>query len=152
MKRIYQDYWTGSSGYDEEKNMYYVERAVAIDVTDDEYVEICKYFPTVDKRIEVNYKGSGVKTLAGFGTFFFIIASIAALFAAIGFIMYLANVMDDRWEMANAMIGISLVSSSLPIAIGSCAAGAICQGLSSIAKTALYKRTLLEKQYQFKEL
>ena len=36
-------------------------------------------------------------------------------------------------------------------AISSLAAGAICKGLSTVAKTALYKRMLLEKQYNFIE-
>ena len=151
MNRIYQDEFSQEAIYDKEKEKYYTESAVALDVTDEEYSEICKYFPTVDKEIKINYKGSGVKTLDGFGTFFFVIASLAALVAVIGFIMYLANDMDSRSEMEYAMIGLSLASSFLPIAIGSVAGGAICQGLSTIAKTALYKRTLLEKQYQFVE-
>jgi hypothetical protein len=103
------------------------------------------------KEIKVNYQESGVKTLKGFGTFFLIIGSIAALITVIGFIMYLANDIDSRFERENALTGIALASSLLPISIGSFAGGAICKGLSSIAKTALYKRRLLEEQYSFVE-
>jgi len=99
--------------------------------------------------IKVYYQGSGVKTLNGFGTFFFIIGSIAILVTVIGFIMYLANDMDYSRGRENALIGISLASSFFPITIGSFAAGAICKGLSTIAKTALYKRRLFEEQYSF---
>jgi hypothetical protein len=149
--RQYQDYYSNNSKYDEDKKQYYIEIAGALDVTDEEYLEICKYFPTVDKEVKVSFERSGVRTLNGFGTFFFIIASIAALVTIIGFIMYIANDMDYRFERDNAMLGLSLASSFLPIAIGSFAGGAICRGLSSISKTALYTRTLLEKQYQFVE-
>ena len=149
--RQYIDYYSDNSKYDEEKKQHYKEITGALDVTDEEYLEICKYFPTIDEKVKISFEGSGVKTLNGFGTFFFIVASVAALVAVIGFIMYLANDMDYSSEMKNAMIGISLASSFFPISIGSFAGGAICKGLSTIAKTALYKRTLLEKQYQFVE-
>jgi len=101
------------------------------------------------ETIVINYQGSGVKTLNGFGTFLFVIASIAMLVAVIGFFMYLGNDMDSSKEMKDALTGLSMASSFFPIAIGSFAGGAICKGLSTIAKTALYKRTLLEKQYCF---
>ena len=99
----------------------------------------------------VNYQGSGVKTLSGFGTFFFIIGSIAILITLIGFIMYLVNDLNYSSERENALIGISVASSFFPISIGSLAAGAICQGLSSIAKTSFYKRKLIEEKYSFFE-
>ena len=148
--RKYQDYFSESAIWDSEKQMYYTGTDYALDVTDEEYDEICKYFsPTPEKKVKVDYQGSGVKTLNGFGTFFFVIASIAVLVAVICFIMYLA--MDYSSERANAMIGISLASSFFPIAIGAFAGGAICKGLSTIAKTALYKRILIEGQYRFVE-
>jgi len=100
--------------------------------------------------INVSYKGSGVKTMAGFGTFLFVVGSVAMLVAIIGFFIYVANY--DSYYRDKAITGISLAASFFPIAIGSFAGGAICKGLSTIAKTALYKKTLLEKQYQFKNL
>lgn len=147
--RQYVDYYSENFKYDEEKKQYYKDIVVALDVTDEEYLEICKFFPAVDDKVVVSFEGSGVKTLNGFGTLFFIISSIATLVTVVGFMMYLANDMDYRSEMNNAMVGLSLASSFLPIAIGSFAGGAICKGLSAISKTALYKRTLLEKQYKF---
>jgi len=151
-ERKYQEYFSENAKWDIEKKMYYVGLDVAVETTDEEYNEICKYFPPKpEKEVKVNFEGSGVKTLNGFGTFSFVIASIAMLVAVIGFIMYLANDMDYSSERENAIIGISMASSLFPIAIGSFAGGAICKGLSTIAKTALYKRTLLEKQYRFEE-
>jgi len=102
------------------------------------------------QKIKVNYWNSGVNTLYGFGKFFLIIGFIAMLVAIIGFIVYLTN-FDSYSGAENAIIGISLAASFFPISIGSFAAGAICKGLSTIAKTALYKRTLLEEQYYFEE-
>jgi ABC-type antimicrobial peptide transport system permease subunit len=88
------------------------------------------------QKVMINYKGSGVKTLSRFGVFFFIIGIIAAIIAAIGFLRYLTN--------ADTSTGLSLASSFFPTAIGLLASAAVCTGLSSIAKTALYKRILLE--------
>jgi len=98
------------------------------------------------KEIKVNLKDSGVKTLNGFGTFFFVVAIIATFVTIIGLFMYLTMDYESK-----RLIGISLASSFFPIIIGSFAGGAICKGLSTIAKTALYKRILLEEQYHFKE-
>jgi hypothetical protein len=50
-ERKYQDYGIASSKYDEEKRMYYVEVAGALDVTDEEYEEICKYFPPTKEEV-----------------------------------------------------------------------------------------------------
>lgn len=147
----YQNYFSETARWDEDKKMYYKGVDVAIEVTDEEYNEICKYYPPTEKKLKVDYQGSGVKTLNGFGTFFFFIASVAMLVAVVGFIMYLANDMNYSSEQENAMLGLSLASSLFPIAIGSFAGGAICKGLSTIAKTALYKRILLEEQYRFVE-
>lgn len=46
-KRVYFDNWTNSPDckYDEEKKKYYEETAGALEVSDEEYNEICKYFP-----------------------------------------------------------------------------------------------------------
>jgi len=155
IERVYTPNFNGAK-FDSEKKSYYYEKGdkVVLDVTDSEYSEICKYFPPTSddstKEVRINYQGSGVKTLDSFGTFFFVIASISMLVALIGLIMYLAN-MDSYSGADNAMIGISMASTLFPTAIGSFAGGAICKGLSTIAKTALLKRALLEKQYKFVE-
>ncbi len=97
------------------------------------------------REIKINYDGSGVKTLKTFGNTFFIVAVIALVVAVIGLFVYLGS---DGYE---SMAGISVAASFLPIAMGSFAGAAICLGLSTVAKTALYKRTLLEEQYNFTE-
>jgi len=102
------------------------------------------------KEIKVNYQESGVKTLNGFGKFFMIVGSISALVAVIGVIIYLSN-LGYYGNKEYALIGIALASSFFPISIGAFACGAICKGLSTIAKTALYKRALLEEEYSFVE-
>ncbi|MDR2410578.1 MAG: hypothetical protein LBE13_21045 [Bacteroidales bacterium] len=87
------------------------------------------------KELKVNYKGSGVKTLEVFGTIFLVLGPLALLTALIGL----------------SLVGeVSLIIASAFSQFG-CAAfviGAVCMGLSSIAKTALYKRTILEEQYE----
>ena len=42
-----------SRKYDTETNKYYTERHTALDVTDEEYEEICKYFPTILTKKEI---------------------------------------------------------------------------------------------------
>jgi len=86
--------------------------------------------------VRINYSGSGVQTLDGFGTFFFIVAAISIIVAVISLM---------------TIIGIVSAGTFFSIAISSLASGAICKGLSTIAKTALYKRMLLEKRYNFVE-
>lgn len=46
-KRKYMEYYTNSPDckWDEDKKMYYIGTAVPIEVTDEEYAEICKYYP-----------------------------------------------------------------------------------------------------------
>ena len=153
-EREYHDYYVNSAEVDE-KGRYYTKNSPVINVSDEEYKEICKYFPSIpipEKRILIDYRGSGVKSLYNFGIFFFVIASIAIFFTIIGFLMYLANDMGNSLERANAFIGISMASSLLPVSLGSFFGGVICLGLSAISKTALYKKTLLEKEYKFIEV
>ncbi|MCL2597269.1 MAG: hypothetical protein FWD66_06375 [Paludibacter sp.] len=102
------------------------------------------------KTIYLDYSNSGVKTLNGFGIFFLVIGAISTMVTLVGFIMYLVNM--DSWSgKDNAMTGISLASLFFPIAISSFAFGTICKGLSTIAKTALYKRAALQEEYDFIE-
>jgi len=88
------------------------------------------------QNVRISYSGSGVQTLNGFGTFFFIVAVISIIVAVI---------------LTVSIVGIGTAGIFITNAISSLAAGAICKGLSTIAKTALYKRMLLEKQYNFVE-
>ena len=91
----------------------------------------------MDKQnVRISYSGSGVQTLNGFGTFFFIVAAISIIVAVI---------------LTVSIVGIATAGIFITNAISSLAAGAICKGLSTVAKTALYKRMLLEKQYNFLE-
>jgi hypothetical protein len=100
--------------------------------------------------LNVSYKSSGVKTLNGFGVFFFVVGIISLLIAVIGGFVYLGN--SDSYSGAEtALVGASLAGTFFPIGILLLFAGAVCAGLSGIAKTALYKRTILEQQYDFKE-
>ena len=92
------------------------------------------------KKIKVDFEGSGVKTLEGVGMILMIIGIISILTSAIGVLVFISG---------ENTTGIYVASSFFPISIGSFAGGAICLGLSSIAKTALYKRLILEEQYDF---
>jgi hypothetical protein len=102
------------------------------------------------KKIKVSYEGSGVKTLGGFSVFFFIVGGIALLVAVIGGIVYLTNTDSYRNE-GTALAGAASFGTFFPIGIASLCAGAVCAGLSNIAKTALYKRAILREKYDFAE-
>lgn len=69
-QRKYMEYYTNSPDckWDEEKQMYYIGSAVAIDVTDEEYAEICKYYPEEEIGVVKNetYGAENtLKTIAG---------------------------------------------------------------------------------------
>jgi hypothetical protein len=97
------------------------------------------------KEVKVNYKNSGVKTLRGIGKFFMVVGCIASAIAIISFVEFVVNDSDHYGSTG-------LVSTFFMLALFSFAAGAICLGLSGIAKTALYNRALLEQQYEFEEV
>jgi hypothetical protein len=100
------------------------------------------------KELIVNYEGGGVKTLSGFGVFFHIIGSLALLTAIIGGFLYLQNIESSYTsDEDKALLGASLARAFFPLGLISFFFGAVCIGLSSIAKTALYKRTIFEQQY-----
>jgi hypothetical protein len=108
----------------------------------------------MDKQeLKINYDGSGVKILYGFGVFFFIAGVIALLVAVIGWFSHLGNSGSSySADEATALVGASLAGTFFPIGIALLFAGAVCIGLSSIVKTALYQRTVLESQYEFLDI
>jgi hypothetical protein len=89
------------------------------------------------KLLKLSYRGSCVKTLEGIGAMVFIIGGISVF---IGFIMLLLT--DDSGDR---VIAVYLLASFPPLLI----LGVICSGLSSIAKTALYQRIIMESEYEF---
>ena len=64
-QRKYLEYYTNSPDckWDEEKQMYYIGSAVAIDVTDEEYAEICKYYPEEEIGVVKNETYGAENTL-----------------------------------------------------------------------------------------
>jgi hypothetical protein len=104
------------------------------------------------KVLVVNYQGSGVKTLNRFGVFFFVLGSIAMFVALIGGCIYLNNIGGYGSDKKDALVGASLAGTFFSLGIYLLAAGAVCIGLSSIAKTALFKRVVLESEYEFQEV
>jgi hypothetical protein len=96
------------------------------------------------QELKVSYENSGVKTLKTCGVFFFIIGVIAFFAAIVGGFLYLGD------AESTVLAGRYLIIASLPAGLILFFAGAVCIGLSSIAKTALYKRAVFEQQYDFK--
>ncbi|HBG40945.1 MAG TPA: hypothetical protein DDW85_05985 [Porphyromonadaceae bacterium] len=97
------------------------------------------------KEIKVDYSGSGVKTLNGFADFFIIIGILSSIALAVSVGLFLESL-----ETGDSDGGI-LFPSSLASMVMSFAAGAICKGLSNIAKTSLFQRTILKEKYTFTE-
>lgn len=76
----YQDNWDNSPEcrWDQEKNKYYKEIAVPIEVTDEEYEEICKYFP--ENNVPVDNASYGAEnTLKTMATIILAIGLLSAL-------------------------------------------------------------------------
>lgn len=70
IQRKYMEHYTTSPDckWDEEKQMYYIDSAVAMEVSDDEYAEICKYYPEEEIGVvksETYGAENTLKTIAG---------------------------------------------------------------------------------------
>jgi hypothetical protein len=98
------------------------------------------------KVLKFRYENSGVKTLSGFGKFFYVIGLIALFVALICGIVCLGRYVLDSGDATSFGF---VAGVSFSIGITSFFTGIICAGLSNIAKTALYHRTVLESQYEF---
>lgn len=92
-KKEYTSYYSNSTKYDEEKKLYYIERNVAIEVTDEEYAEICKYYPAynnIEENIFTDIKMRKDISSIKFWVKFWSIFSIVC--AAIAFFVLIANI------------------------------------------------------------
>lgn len=100
------------------------------------------------KDIKINYSKSGVKTLDGFGTLFIVIGFISVIVSLVNFGIY-SEYAGYSYATERATMGLTLGASSLAIAFGSFLGGAICKGLSGIARSSLHQRAVLEQDYYF---
>ncbi|HHV86242.1 MAG TPA: hypothetical protein GXX42_10600 [Petrimonas sp.] len=104
--------------------------------------------------IKVNYNGSGVKTLHKFGTLFILIGIVATILVVAALIMYSEEKSSYNGYSSvrqEASVAVPFGIASMVLAICSYAFGAICLGLQSIARTSLYKKSILEQNYNFIE-
>ena len=96
INRIYSDNEFFQSKFDEKKGKYYKEEVVALEVTDDEYEEICRYFPPKTEKTEktettvvsgtTNKRYPALRTTVGFFSVLAGIIGVAAvIFAVISF-------------------------------------------------------------------
>jgi len=98
-----------SRKYDPDKGKYYAERRAALDVTDEEYEEICKYFPTTPTKKEI------LKTATFAETTLNIIAIIVLVCGIIGTLICLFTITTNSYGDFNVIgfitsIGILLTS------------------------------------------
>jgi ABC-type transport system involved in multi-copper enzyme maturation permease subunit len=96
------------------------------------------------EKIVVNYSVSGVKTLNGLGLFLLVVGVVALFVALILAIVFIASEYSKSGAIATAL-SFSITGATAFVS------GAACLGLSNIARTALFKRTVLEHQYDFAE-
>lgn len=92
------------------------------------------------KKIKVNYTDSGVRTLAGFGTLLYVLATIMIVTVIV--VWFIAH--KGATDVSNFPELATLIAGLIAIFMG-----ALCRILSTIGRTALYRRTLLEKEYDF---
>ena len=98
------------------------------------------------QKIKVNYSGSGIKTLSVLGTF---LLFIAVIYAAIDVIAFWKSDYIENLNFGGKVKNVISILLRFPIIIF--ATGVICKILSALLKLPLYKRTLLEEQYDFYE-
>ena len=116
ISRIYSDYNYQTSEfplYDEEKKEYYKESFGALDVTNEEYIEICKYFPPKSHIFGKNSKlGKEYPALSIISIICKVIGAVIVLFAVIGLFygFSLLNGYDSERTMGVILIVSSLLS------------------------------------------
>jgi hypothetical protein len=103
------------------------------------------------KELTINYSNSGVKTLNGLAVFFVIASVISGITLLVGFFMWVGNLDGYSSSRETAAIGLAIFHSSIFSFLLSIALSAICFGFSSVARTALYKRALIEQDYDIVE-
>jgi len=90
--------------YDAEKKAYYKESFAALDVTEEEYLEICKYLPTEKTKVGKRYPA--LRTIAGiFSGFAWIIGIVTVIIA------YLA------WDKGGETYGLMVAISTLVVGV-----------------------------------
>lgn len=89
-------------------------------------------------NVKVSYSGSGVKLTKNLSNVFIVI-SLLFLIAGIVFIA-----ISDGYELFISLAVTSFIMFLIGLAIS-----AALQALSSIAKTSLYQRLVLEQEYEF---
>ena len=93
------------------------------------------------KEIKVSYEVSGIKTLKWVGMLFTVIGAITLLLSVVALVV----------AFSDSGVFIEVAALFLVSIISLCG-GAICLGLSSVAKTALYQRALMEYDSYFIEV
>lgn len=109
----YQDYFSEDAKFDPETNLYYKAANLPLEVTDEEYAEICKYFP-LTKAEESVLKTGPEKTLN-------IIANVTLVCGIIGaLILFFTNTLIfdrlgnlDSFGPAGLVIAFGVLSTSL---------------------------------------
>jgi hypothetical protein len=95
------------------------------------------------QKILINYKNSGVKTLNGFSFVFLIVGGVMVLNSLFQYFKYTSNDID---------LDVPFYVSLFYIPISYFAISALLKVLSVMAKTSLYKRAVLEEEFDFEDI
>jgi hypothetical protein len=115
-ERKYKDRYSSTTKFDEEKNQFYEEVPAAISVTEEEYAEICKYYPPKPKK-QILEKTGAERALSVIATITLIAGIICTLiclftdlvFTATGFITILGVLFSSliTWALLRVISDIS---------------------------------------------
>jgi hypothetical protein len=89
MVRTNINYYSEKAKYDKEKQVHYLESVGVLEITDDEYAEICKYFPpketeeNSEEKTTTNKRYPALRTIATILTIFAWIVGIVAIISTI---------------------------------------------------------------------
>ena len=112
-RRIYLASYSATAKYDKEKKMSYKEGVGALEVTDEEYAEVCKYFPPGSETL-----GTSAETTLN------VIAVIVLICGIIGTLICFATIVyvdsgdrytDDVFSYIGLAITLGVLLSSLTI-------------------------------------
>lgn len=106
--RKYYDYYFYDAKWDQEKELYFIGISGAIEVTDEEYRKICKYFPPTKKEVP-SVPTVAEKTLN-------VIAIIIMIFGIIGSLTSLFTIGLDQYDditFTGLIISLGILLTSL---------------------------------------
>jgi len=115
--RKYQNYFSESAKLDEENQKFYTESVGALDVSEEEYAEICKYFPPKFQKNEILNNPTGSEKTLNIIAIICLVCGIICTLIFLGILAFVDKYGDfgDGFNITGFMISLGVLLISLTI-------------------------------------